>query len=256
MTDRTRLRDTKKREKAAKHGYLTVHQLLDSGVADAYRNVRTKLVFSSPDKELKTVLVTSSFAKEGKSFSAISLAVVMARAGKNVLLLDADLRKPTLGKAFSIGSQGKYIGLTGVIMKQVSLEDAIIKTPVENVSLLPAGPKPPGPSELLGSKSMEELLERLRSDFDIVILDTPPVLGIPDVVTLASKVDGCLLVVKFSKTSYKAVIRAKESLETANGRILGVILNQVKEHGFMVTAMVTASITATTRKKSRRGRRS
>lgn len=232
MAEHTFLKDTKGFRKAANGGYLVVHELPRSGIAEAFRNIRTKLIFSSPDKELKTILVTSSCPKEGKTFGTVSLGIVMANAGKRVLLVDADQRRPSLGKVFSLGSRADSIGLSSLIMKRVPPEDAIVKTVVENLSVLPAGPKPPNPSELLGSESMGELLERLRSDFDLVVLDTPPVLGLPDTLNLASKVDCCLLVIKHSKTSYKAVNRAREAIQMVKGQILGAILNMVKQPRF------------------------
>lgn len=222
----------KKPRKPAKHGYLTVHELLNSDVSEAFRNIRTKLIFSSPDKELKTMLVTSALPGEGKTFNSISMGIVMAHAGKRVLLVDADQRRPTIGKAFSLGSSAESIGLSSLIMKRVLPEDAIVRTSVDNLSVLPSGPKSPNPSELLGSESMVELLKELSSAFDMVILDTPPVLGLPDVLSLASEVDGCLLVIRYSKTSYKTVTRAKEAIEMVQGHILGGILNSIKQQRF------------------------
>ncbi len=232
MAERLNIKDTRKPQRLAKHSYLTVHELLNSGVSEAFRNIRTKLIFSSPDKELKTMLVTSALPREGKTFNSISMGIVMAHAGKKVLLVDADQRRPTIGKAFSLGSSAESIGLSSLIMKRVPPEDAIVRSSVDNLSVLPSGPKPPNPSELLGSESMVELLKELSSAIDLLILDTPPILGLPDTLNLASKVDGCLLVIRYSKTSYKAVTRAKEALEMVQGHILGGILNSVKQQRF------------------------
>lgn len=223
---------TKGPQQAFKNGYLTVHQLPTSGVAEAYRNIRTKLIFSSPDRELRTILVTSSIPGEGKTFSTISLGIVMAHAGKRVLLVEADQRKPVFARVFSLGSQAENIGLSSLIMKRVAIKDVVVETRIENLAVVPAGPKPPNPSELLGSASMGELLEMLRSAYDLVILDSPPVLGLPDALSLAPKVDGCLLVIQYSKTSYKNVVRAREALEMVRGRVLGAILNKVKPQPF------------------------
>lgn len=212
--------------------YLTVHQLPRSGVAESFRNIRTKLLFSSPDRELKTILVTSTLPQEGKTFSAIGMGIVMAQTGKRVLLVDADKRRPSLGKAFSLGSQAENLGLSSLVMKRVPAESVIFKTSIENLSVLPAGPKPPNPSELLSSQSMKETLEKLRSEFDMLIIDTPPILGLPDTLSLASMVDGCLFVIRYSKTSYKSILRAKEAIRMVKGRILGAILNMVKPEPF------------------------
>lgn len=232
MTVHTVPKNKKKFPETVKNNYLVAHQLPRSGVAEAFRNIRTKLLFSSPDKELKTILLTSTLPQEGKTFSSINLSTVMAQMGKRVLLLEVDQRRPSIGKAFSLGSQAESIGLSNVVMKRVSHEEAILRTTIENLSVLPAGPRPPNPSELLGSQSMRELLESLRLTFDIVILDAPPVSGLPDVLSLAPNVDGCLLVIRCSKTSYKDILRAKEALEMVKGRILGAILNRVKPEPF------------------------
>ncbi|MDI6759638.1 MAG: CpsD/CapB family tyrosine-protein kinase [Candidatus Brocadiaceae bacterium] len=219
-------------QSTSRDSYLIVHQLPRSGVAESFCNIRTKLLFSSPDRELKTILFTSALPGEGKTFSAISMGIVMAQTGKRVLLVDADQRRPTLGKAFSLGSQAENMGLSSLVMRRVPAESAIFKTGIENLSVLPAGPKPPNPSELLGSQSTKETLEKLRSEFDMLIIDTPPVLGLPDTLPLVSMVDGCLLVIRYAKTSYKSILRVKESIRMVKGHFLGAILNMVKPEPF------------------------
>ncbi|HHT9154463.1 MAG TPA: CpsD/CapB family tyrosine-protein kinase [Candidatus Tripitaka sp. YC43] len=225
-------RKTKDRSQSVTGDDLVVHRLPQSGVAEAYRSIKTKLLFSSPDKELKSILVTSTHAGEGKTFSSISLALVMAQAGKKVLLIEADLRRPRLHRIFSLGSRAESIGLTSLIMRRTGLQDTAIETGVENFSVMPAGPVPPNPAELLGSASMGDVLSSLRATFDFIILDTPPVLGLPDTLSLASKVDGVVLVIQSYKASYKSVLRAREAIEMVNGRILGAILNKVRPEPF------------------------
>ncbi len=232
MTERLHRKDMEKPQRPAKHGYLTVDELLNSGVSEAFRNIRAKLIFSSPDKELKTMLVTSALPREGKTFNSICLGIAMADAGKRVLVIDADQRRPAIAKAFSLSSSAESIGLSSLIMKRVPPEDAIVRSSVDNLSVLPCGPKSPNPSELLGSESMVGLLKELSSAFDLLILDTPPILGLADTLNMAPKVDGCLLVIRYAKTSYKAVVKAKEAIEMVQGNIMGAILNSTKTQSF------------------------
>lgn len=198
-------------------------------IAEAFKSIRTKLLFASPDTDLRSVLVSSAIAKEGKTFFSIGLSLSMARMGKNTLLVDADMRRPSVSKAFALGSIGESIGLSSLIMKRVSLKDCV-QTPkgFDNLNLLLAGPKPPDPSELLSSRSMGELLAEVKQQYDMVVIDCPPILGLADTLALAGKVDGCLIVIRHRKTSRKNVVRAKSAILSVNGRIVGAILNRIK----------------------------
>lgn len=193
-----------------------------SPISEQYRTIRTNIQFSTVDKEYKSIMVTSSGPGEGKSTTAANLAVVYAQQGKKVLLIDADLRKPTVHYTFNVTNT---IGLTSVLTKQYTLMDAVGRGDVENLFILSSGPIPPNPSELLGSKAMEELLVQILAEYDTVIFDTPPVLAVTDAQILANKCDGTLLVISSEKTENEQAVKAKELLVAAKGKILGVVLN-------------------------------
>jgi protein-tyrosine kinase len=171
------------------------------------------------------MLVTSAGPGEGKSTTSANLAVVFAQQEKKVLFIDADLRKPTVHYTFRLDN---HVGLTNVLTKQVSLEKAVQSTEQENLDVLTSGPIPPNPAELLGSRSMEELLEQAFTQYDLVLFDTPPVLAVTDAQILANLCDGIVLVVSSGKTEIEAAQKAKESLVNAKGKLLGVVLNNKK----------------------------
>ncbi len=194
----------------------------NSPVSEQYRTIRTNIEFSSVDQELKTIVVTSAGPAEGKSTTAANLAVVMAHNGQQVLLVDADLRKPTSHYTFGMINTR---GLTNVLTKQETLEEAVRQTKIENLSLLTCGPIPPNPAELLNSKMMERVLEMAGTEYDIVIIDTPPVMVVTDAQILANKCDGVILVVSSGKTEREQAIKTKEQLQKVKARLLGVVLN-------------------------------
>ncbi|MBO8126470.1 MAG: CpsD/CapB family tyrosine-protein kinase [Firmicutes bacterium] len=191
---------------------------------EAFRSLRTNIQFTNIAASTKVIALTSAGPSEGKSSVAGNLASVMALAGSKCILVDADLRKPVQAKQFGVSGR---VGLTNVLMGSLSVEDALVSTEIEGLRLLPSGPIPPNPAELLGSALMKSTLEELRERADIVIVDTPPLLPVTDAAVLASIVDGTILVVKSGETHKQAVIRAKQSLESVNARILGVVLNGV-----------------------------
>lgn len=192
-------------------------------ISEQYRTIRTNIQFSSIDESIHTILVTSSGPEEGKSTTVANLAVVFAQAGKKVLLIDGDLRKPTVHYTFQVDN---LTGLTNVLTKQATLANAVNETKVENLFVLTSGPIPPNPAELLGSKAMDELLVYSLEEFDIVIFDTPPVLAVTDAQILANKCDGTILVVNSGKTEIEPAVKAKELLLSSKGKLLGVVLNQ------------------------------
>jgi protein-tyrosine kinase len=192
-------------------------------ITEQYRTIRTNIEFSSVDESIKSILVTSSAPGEGKSTTVANLAVVFAQQGKKVLLIDADLRKPTVHYTFQTDNLN---GLTNVLTKQSSIEMAVSQTYVENLAVLTSGPIPPNPAELLGSKAMEDLLESVKQEYDVVIFDTPPILAVTDAQILANKCDGTILVVNSGKTVIEPAVRAKELLLSSKGKLLGVVLNQ------------------------------
>ena len=194
-------------------------------VSEQFRTIRTNLNFSMPDKELKTLLITSSSPGEGKSTISSNIAVVFAQEGKKVLLIDADMRKPTVHYTFDLKNT---FGLSSVLTRQIELEQACNKTAVEGLFVLTSGPIPPNPSELLASKHMDQIMITLTEQFDIVIFDTPPVLSVTDAQIMSNKCDGTVLVVNSGVAEKAMVLKAKESLRASKGNLIGVILNNYK----------------------------
>ncbi|MCP3761410.1 CpsD/CapB family tyrosine-protein kinase [Domibacillus sp. A3M-37] len=201
---------------------LITHTDPKSPISEQYRTIRTNILFSSVDETLRSILVTSTSPGEGKSTTISNLAVVFASQGKKVLLVDADLRKPTMHYTFGLQNT---VGLTNVLTKQAPLQDAIAKTEIENLSALPSGPIPPNPAELLGSFSMKEFLNEAQEEFDYVLFDTPPVLAVTDAQVLANQCDGTVLVINSGTTEIEGAQKAKELLQSAKAKLLGVVLN-------------------------------
>lgn len=196
-----------------------------SPIAEQFRTIRTNIQFSSVDEELQTIIVTSSGPGEGKSTTTANLAVVFAQQGKRVLLIDADLRKPTVHYTFRTEN---HVGLSNVLTRQLTLEEAVSITAQEKLWVLSSGPIPPNPSELLGSRGMQALIEQAKDEYDVIVIDTPPVLAVTDAQVLANQADGVVLVVSSGKTERESAKKAKELLESAKAKILGVVLNNKK----------------------------
>ncbi|MCS6888941.1 CpsD/CapB family tyrosine-protein kinase [Chloroflexus sp.] len=192
-----------------------------SAAAEAYRTLRTNILFSSLDKPIHTLLLTAAEPTPEKSLTAANLAVTMAQAEQRVLLVDCDLRQPALHTIFGISNEQ---GLTSSILDQ-DAPLAIQPTEVPGLSLLPSGPLPPRPADLLGSRRMEGLLARLKQAADIVIFDTPPVQNFTDALVLATRVDGVLLVVQANRSRRDRVREARQKLEKVKANLLGVVLS-------------------------------
>lgn len=210
---------------------LIVYEDAKSPIAEAYRTLRTNIQFSKTDGELKTIMFTSSGPGEGKSTTIANTAVALAQSGKQVILVDCDLRKPVQHKIFS----KKNRGLTNILVEEIEANHFIQNTQVENLRLLTSGPIPPNPSELLGSAKMLELITYLKTQADYVIIDAPPVIAVTDASVLASKVDGITLIVNSGSVRPEMAQKAKELLIKANGHLLGVILNRIEieeEHAY------------------------
>jgi capsular exopolysaccharide synthesis family protein len=201
---------------------LITHKNPKSPISEQYRTIRTNIQFASVDTEIKALMITSSGPGEGKSTTVANLAVVLAQQGKSVLLVDADLRKPTVHYTFRVSN---VYGLTTVLTRQGSLASVIQKTQVPDLDVLPSGPVPPNPSELLNSKAMEATLEELKGKYDYILFDTPPVLAVTDAQILANRCDGVVLVVTSGKTQNEGALKAKELLDNANAKIIGTVLN-------------------------------
>ena len=190
--------------------------------AEAYRSLRTSIKFSSVDKPIKTIVITSSLIGEGKSTVAGNLAYTLKQDGKKVLVIDCDLRKPSMHYNFFV-SNGE--GLTDVLVGKSDLK-SVTKKIEESLFLITAGTIPPNPSEILGSKAMEDLINELSIDFDYIIFDTSPILPVSDTLLLAAKVDATLIVVKARKTREKMVKESYIKLVEAKANVIGTILNE------------------------------
>ncbi|MGU3395387.1 CpsD/CapB family tyrosine-protein kinase [Priestia sp. D51] len=204
---------------------LLAHNSPKDPVAEQYRTIRTNIQFSNVDQDIKTIVLTSSGAEEGKSTTSSNLATVYAQQGLKVLLIDADLRKPTGHYTFRLEN---HIGLTNVLTRQSTLAQAVQESEIPHLSVLTSGPIPPNPSELLASAQMAELLKEMKKQFDMIIFDTPPILAVADAQILANQVDGTILVVSSGKTEKDAALKSKELLSNAKGKLLGVVLNNRK----------------------------
>lgn len=200
---------------------VTLSEMRSSG-AEAYRTLRTNLLFSQSLEALRTLVVTSASPSEGKTTTAANLAVTYAQQGMNVLLVECDLRKPRLHAVFGIKQDP---GLTQVIMGTIPVADAIRGTPVENLSVLPSGPLPPNPAEFLGAERMGALLKVLAQDFDMVILDTPPLLVASDAAVLASRSDGVIVVIRAGQTERADAQAPVQQLHAVGAHVVGAVLN-------------------------------
>jgi succinoglycan biosynthesis transport protein ExoP len=198
-----------------------------SGVAEAYRALRTNIEFSSVDVPIRTLLVTSSIPGEGKTITASNLAVVFAQSGRRVLLVDADLRKPGVHAVFDLPNSH---GLTTLLRSDEASLDAIAHaTEQANLRILTSGPLPPNPAELIGSRRMRTILERLQSAADLVVLDSPPLQAVTDSAILSSFMDGTLLVIDAGQSRRRAVRPAREALARAGATVVGAVLNRTSD---------------------------
>ncbi len=194
-----------------------------SPVAEQYRTIRTNIEFMAVDREIQAILVTSATQGEGKSTTSSNLAVAYAQQGKKVLIIDTDMRRPTVHYTFRVANG---LGLSSLLTRQAEKEKAILPTKVDNLSILTAAPIPPNPAELLSSRAMEHLTEQLREEFDIIIFDAPPLLQVADSRITSKLTDGVVLVVGCTTSDRQRVLKAKEQLELAEAKILGVVLNR------------------------------
>jgi polysaccharide biosynthesis transport protein len=204
---------------------LLPHDHPRSGVAEAYRSFRTSLLLARADG-VKAIVVTSALPLEGKTSTATNLAIVLGQLGRRVLLVDADLRRPRLHEVLNVSNR---IGLVSVLATRTDPGEAILQTAIPNVSVLPAGPIPPDPSGLLHSEAMKRFMSRVVEAFDHVILDSPPVLAVTDAVVLADLTDGAILCVRAGRTPREKVIRARDELLRSQDRVLGVLINNLRD---------------------------
>jgi len=202
--------------------HLITHLSPKSPVAEAYRVLRTGIQFAKLDRKIKSIVVASGAPKEGKSTTSSNLAITMAKADLKTVLLDTDLRRPVLHRVFGVKREP---GLTDYLFGRAEIDEIFKQTEVENLYLVPCGIVPPNPSELLGSEKMKEFIEYLKSNYDMVIFDTPPLVAVTDALILANQVDGVLLVASAGKTEIDVIDKAREMIHRVGGNIIGVLLN-------------------------------
>ena len=204
--------------------------------SEAIKTIRTNLAFSTIDKEMKTILLTSPQAGDGKSFITANLAVAYAQEDKKVLVVDCDLRKGRQHEIFEVMNvtSGGYSNLILNYKNDLKLKDYIVQTSNKNIDLLPTGPTPPNPVELLVSENNRKLMEELRKHYDIILLDCPPVLGLSDTMIMTKYSDTNIIVVSNRKTKIEILDKAKKVFAQANAKITGVIINRasVKDNSY------------------------
>jgi capsular exopolysaccharide synthesis family protein len=203
---------------------LVLAQGADSVVSEAYRTLRTAILFSTPEEAPQTMMFTSALESEGKTTTSLNTAIVFARLGARVLIIDADMRRASCHGRFGVSND---YGLSEVLTGQRELEEVIVKTKVDGVQMLTAGALPPNPTELLASSAMEKLLARCAEHFDYVIVDSPPVMAVNDAVVMGHMVDGVVMVVRAHHTPRQILQRAEARLLQARSHVLGVLLNKV-----------------------------
>lgn len=210
---------------------LIAHNDLKNPATEAYRVIRTSIQFAQAGKELQTIALTSCTPNEGKSTTIANLAVVLTQAGKSVLLIDCDMRNPTVHKNFNLSNK---VGLSSCISMGTALSDAVQKTSIEGLYALTGGVIPPNPSELLGSEQMKNVLQRAKEQYDYVLIDTPPVMPVTDALIVGRFVDGMILVIASAEVKVEMARDVKNQLVNAGANILGVVLNKVRSehHGY------------------------
>lgn len=194
-----------------------------SPISEAFRNLRTNVHYTNIDKEIKVIQITSSLQSEGKSTITANYAVTLAQSGKKVLIIDCDLRRPNVHRIFSLPN---VTGLTNVLIKEAELDRSIKYTKIDNLFVLVAGPIPPNPSEMLESNRMKEVINATRDHFDVILLDSPPVLPVTDSLIISSMADGTIVTVAVGVTEKDAFKRTVESLENIGANVIGTVINK------------------------------
>lgn len=204
--------------------YLVTSLSQRSPVGESYRILRTNLQFLSLDKPVQHLVVTGSVPDEGKTLTVANLGIVQAQAGKRVIIVDADLRRPSLNQRFELPG---HAGLTTWLAGEATLEEVLQPTHLPGLYLLASGPIPPNPAELLGSSRLTQLMVELSGAADLIIWDTPPVLNVSDASVLAARADGVILVVRAGREPYVSAQKARDQLQQVGARVLGVVLDAV-----------------------------
>lgn len=192
--------------------------------AEAYRSLRSNIEYSSFDDEYRVIVVTSSVPGEGKSTTSGNLAIALAQSGNSVLLVDCDMRKPSIHKKFKISNAA---GTAELLLRKKLFEEVANKYN-ENLTIITAGKIPPNPSEMLASRAMTAFIEEMKKEFKYIILDTPPLQAVTDAQVLSTKADGILLVVKAGSTKKDAVLNSVDLIEKVHGKVIGIVLNGVE----------------------------
>jgi capsular exopolysaccharide synthesis family protein len=204
-------------------GYL-LEEGAESKHAEAYRVLRTNLLFSRKDEKLNTIVIVSAGAGEGKSTTTINLSTVFAQAGNRVLIVDSDLRRPTLHKLFKVANN---LGLTNYLLKQNTVVEVVQTTSVPNLDFMASGKLPSSSMGILGSAQMKELIAELKQRYDFIFFDSPPILGVSDASILASEVDLVMQVIQYRRYPQPMTIRAKQMIEKVGGNFVGMVLNNI-----------------------------
>jgi capsular exopolysaccharide synthesis family protein len=207
---------------------LYVHQHPTSRVAECCRSLRTNILFSAADRQIKTIVVSSANPQEGKTTTVIYLGTTMAQSGQRVLLIDTDMRRPRLHASLGVPRQ---TGLSNLIVGDLDYNAVIKTTDIPNLFVLPCGPLPPNPAELLMSHRFEAVLAELAKRFDRIILDSPPLQVVTDAVVLSKQADGVILVVRADKTLRDDIRRSARQIRGVGGTIFGVIVNAIEHDG-------------------------
>lgn len=218
MFGRRRIRKTAEKEHI-------ISKEVPFAVEEAYKSLRTNLIFSLPEENCKVIEVTSSLQKEGKSITSINLAISLSKNGSKVVLVDCDLRLPTVARKLRIEQKP---GLTNLLFGMNKMHE-VINHHVSGIDIIPAGDLPPNPSEVLGSQNMKTAIDHLAQHYDYVILDTPPVGVVSDAVILSRYASGVMLVVRTGKTTLENVKDAVDTLKLANANILGFVMTDADE---------------------------
>ena len=196
----------------------------DSPHAEAYRVLRTNVLFSRKDAKLNTMTIVSGGAGEGKSTTMFNLAVVFAQSGQRILIIDSDLRRPSIHKLLRLSNS---VGLTNYLMKQNTLEEVIQTTSLPTLDFMPSGKLPSSSMGILSSVQMKELIREVKRRYDFVFFDSPPIMGVSDASILASEVDLVLQVIQYRRYPQPMTIRAKQMIEKVGGNLMGIVLNNI-----------------------------
>ncbi|MEK4129149.1 CpsD/CapB family tyrosine-protein kinase [Solibacillus sp. FSL W8-0474] len=220
-----KLRRKRKKSSAQIARKLVTISETNSYIIEQFRTLRTNISYSMPEQPLKTILITSSTPGEGKSTNAANLGIVFAQEGKRVLIIDGDMRKPTLHQTFK---KFNKVGLSNLLLKKAAVYEAVQDTFVVGLNVITSGPTQKKSSELLASRLMDILLLEVKKDYDIILIDSPPLLSVADAQIMASKCDGTILILNTGVVDKRAVKKAKALLAASHTKILGVVLNNYK----------------------------